>query len=139
MSPPKKGDETTSGNSLEIVRYKMNQKERVRSPIHLLSLAEVFPDEVILLIFEKLHPVTSACFGLTCKKLYPIHRSLHGTVGLKRTVLGTWQGPHSPHLGELLGRWAGLELYYFEPLEKFVTNDQIGDFIEEVCLLPRPS
>jgi hypothetical protein len=137
MSPPKKGDETTSGNSLEIVRYKMNQKERARSPTQLLSIAEVFPDEVILLIFEKLHPVTSTCLGLTCKKLYPIHRSLHGTVGLKRTVLGTWQG--SPHLGELLGRWVGLELYYFEPLEKFVTNDQIGDFIEEVCLLPRPS
>jgi len=41
-----------------------------------------FPAEIHLLLLEQLDPVSSTCLGLTCKKLYAYHRTLHGTVSL---------------------------------------------------------
>lgn len=38
------------------------------------------PPELQLEIFERLHAVSSACLGLTCKKFYAIHWNIHGKV-----------------------------------------------------------
>jgi hypothetical protein len=45
------------------------------------------PNEILFKIFKDLHPVFSACAGLTCKRLYAIHRHLHGTVKLLHLVI----------------------------------------------------
>ncbi|RFU25442.1 hypothetical protein B7463_g10896, partial [Scytalidium lignicola] len=40
------------------------------------------PPELKLNIIETLDPVSSACLGLSSRKLYPLHRSVHKKVGL---------------------------------------------------------
>ncbi|KAN0105018.1 hypothetical protein V8E51_010763 [Hyaloscypha variabilis] len=40
-------------------------------------LLRLLPTEVLLGIFSFLDPVTSACLGLTCTRLYAMHRSQH--------------------------------------------------------------
>jgi hypothetical protein len=40
------------------------------------------PPEIHLEIFSHLHNITSACLGLTCKALYPIHWSLYPRMNL---------------------------------------------------------
>jgi len=38
------------------------------------------PPEIHLLIFDRLTPVQSTCFGLTNKQFYALHRAKHGTI-----------------------------------------------------------
>lgn len=45
------------------------------------------PDEVHLLILSHLTHTQSTCLGLTCKKFYTIHYSLHGKVGIREDSL----------------------------------------------------
>ncbi|KUJ10956.1 uncharacterized protein LY89DRAFT_723462 [Mollisia scopiformis] len=46
------------------------------------------PPEILLMIFDHLDPVSSTCLGVTCKNFYPIHRAIHGTVGLSAYIIG---------------------------------------------------
>lgn len=77
------------------------------------------PTELYLLIFGYLNPIASTCFGLTCRKLYPLHRALHGSVSLATeqpvTLFGaTPQEPKtiSLELNFFLRRWLGPSLFY---------------------------
>lgn len=40
------------------------------------------PDELLLQIFASLSFQYSACLGLTCRRLYNVHYSIHGTIRL---------------------------------------------------------
>jgi F-box-like len=73
-----------------------------QTPPVLSSLA-LLPSELLLKIFSDLDPVYSTCLGLTCKRLYVLHRELHGSVRLEtRCHTGRNQGPR---LYELLEEW----------------------------------
>ena len=55
------------------------------STVHPTTLAchlTELPAEIHLKVFDLLDLNSSTCLGLTCKKLYPIHRALHGVVPL---------------------------------------------------------
>jgi hypothetical protein len=45
------------------------------------------PTEILLRIFHYLRPPNSVLFGLTCRRLYKLHWSIHGKVKLKVYVL----------------------------------------------------
>jgi hypothetical protein len=61
------------------------------------------PNELLLKIISHLSPGHSACLGLTCKRLYVLHRELHDSVSLDtRCPTG---GSMGPRLYELLEDW----------------------------------
>jgi len=53
------------------------------------------PNEILLQIFVALPPQYSACLGITCRRLYNIHYSVHGTIKLTPVLillLKNWMG-----------------------------------------------
>jgi hypothetical protein len=84
--------------------------------------------ELQLEIFKHLDPGTLICFGLTCKRLYAIHREFHGTVKLNHFIwFSDSGGEYATTLGYLLSKWAGDDMYYV-------------DYQEEICKFrKRPS
>lgn len=97
-----------------------------------LSILETIPNEVLLLLFETLKPTSSACLGLTCRKLYPIHRALHGTVSVKSKVLyRPYVSRDYIYLYDLLDEWVDPTLTYFKPFGKFATKEQILNYMEQ--------
>lgn len=63
------------------------------------------PSELLLKIFSHLDPGTSTCLGLTCKRLYVLHRSLHGSVRLETRCHTARSLASGPKLYELLEEW----------------------------------
>jgi F-box-like len=61
------------------------------------------PVEITLHILSYLNPGHSACLGLTCKRLYKLHREIHGNVSL-HTRCPVGEGP-GLQLLEFLGEW----------------------------------
>jgi hypothetical protein len=53
------------------------------------SLLNKLPTEILLLIICNLDRVTSACLGLTSYRLYLVHFSVHGKVGMKEKPVYT--------------------------------------------------
>lgn len=77
------------------------KKSRFCSPGRRCGLTNI-PTELQLTIFDRLHPVSSTCLGLTCKTFYRNHRTLHGVVKLDQYCVlhSRWT-----QLGELLLQW----------------------------------
>ena len=70
-----------------------------------LASLPLLPSELLLKIFAHLDPGNSICLGLTCKRLYLIHRSLHGSVRLETRVVAPLSPSPGPRLYELLEEW----------------------------------
>jgi hypothetical protein len=77
-----------------------------------------------------LDAIDSTCLGLACKKLYKIHRSIHGTVSL-------WTGGYACHwytgapicgLGVTLKDWFPADLHYNWVLAKYVDEKGYKQF-----------
>lgn len=90
------------------------------------------PTEIHLLILHHLDLVSSTCLGLTCKKFYPIHRELHGSVELCPSGSGihpllqrrgtSWSIPLSYFLRE----WAApAGLIYDILTKKFIDEEEM--------------
>ena len=79
-------------------------QETSRSPPNLVTI----PTELLLQIFKFLDAVPSGCLGLTCKRLYFLHKQIYRKVSLDSYSM------HYPWwtLGELLRQWAGPDLVY---------------------------
>ncbi|PMD47929.1 hypothetical protein L207DRAFT_561314 [Hyaloscypha variabilis F] len=58
-----------------------NSRKRAAQEVVVTTPAKCFllqlPTEILLAIFSFLDPVTSTCLGLTCTRLYAMHRSQH--------------------------------------------------------------
>jgi hypothetical protein len=67
----------------------------------------LLPSELLLKIFSHLDPGSSACLGLTCKRLYLLHRSLHGSVRLETRCHTALSPAPGPKLYEMLEEWYG--------------------------------
>jgi len=84
------------------------------------------PNEILIRIFHYFHPVFSTCAGPTCKRLYAIHRSLHGTVELLHRVY--WCVERWPNydawrpLHYFLKEWMGEDRVYYELVGIIVTR-----------------
>jgi hypothetical protein len=84
---------------MEIREAHLSQDQKPKSRQALINL----PAETQLMIFSYLHPVSSTCLGLTCKRFYTIHRKLYGTVRTSdlrfsvkvelQHLLETWMAP----------------------------------------------
>ena len=74
-----------------------------RTPPMLLSL----PPEIHLMIFSHLHLAFSTCLGLTYKKkLYAIHRDIHGTARCCQVIFGLdWGHFGAGYFWEYLKEW----------------------------------
>lgn len=92
------------------------KSELPRPPPHLTTL----PAELQLAIFKELHPVDSACLGVTCKALYTIHRELHGSVKLDTVYIEQYD---YFRLAVLLRQWGGRSEYWCFPAK---IEEQIG-------------
>jgi len=62
------------------------------------------PSELHYIIFSRLFRVSSICLGLTCKKLYGIHKTFYPKAGEFRL---TELAGYDSYLGDLLNNWAG--------------------------------
>jgi hypothetical protein len=94
------------------------------TPATILNL----PTEIHLEIFSHLNPGASACFGLTCKKFYSIHRSIHGTVSLytdNYSELAELDLRVYWRLHNSLEDWVGPNSSFDHYKEKFVTRKGI--------------
>lgn len=81
----RRSDQVTSESmSPSLDQGQLNERANSSPPAqpkkHLLSL----PNELLLKIHKYLCPVTSACLGVTNRRNYSIHRTLHGTVNLTK-------------------------------------------------------
>ncbi|KUJ19745.1 uncharacterized protein LY89DRAFT_779656 [Mollisia scopiformis] len=79
------------------------------------------PPEILLLIFDYLNPAASTCLGLTCKKLYPVHRAIHGIVRLSAP-----SEPNGFYLWYLLKDFFP-GLIFCEDWEMFTTDQTLED------------
>ncbi|CAG8959750.1 hypothetical protein HYFRA_00001656 [Hymenoscyphus fraxineus] len=105
------------------------------------DLFNKLPTELLRRIFHYLNPIFSACLGITCKRLYAIHRELHGTVDLdhwdvcynprlnpcghiwKRDLTHPWvnyqmASPMDGHFCWAWGQWAVLSRFLAEWMRK---------------------
>lgn len=79
------------------------------------------PNELKLNIFETLDRASSACLGLSSRKLYPLHRSVHKNVGLYE------QSPDSQvPLAFRLKDWMPKDYALDWQSEKFVKRDRLA-------------
>jgi len=67
----------------------------------------LLPSELLLKIFSHLDPGNSTCLGLTCKRLYKLHRLLHGSVRLETRCYTAHSPAPGPKLYEMLEEWYG--------------------------------
>jgi hypothetical protein len=83
---------------------------------------------------KTLDPVSSACFGLTFKAVYPHHRKVHGKVSLRNWFGdGAYQEytKDGTMLANYLKDWVPSKLKYNYKERKFVTRKNFRRFIEE--------
>ena len=105
-------------------------------PIKKLSLVTL-PPELHLKIFDLFsdyYPVDSTCLGLTCKKFYPIHRAIWGSVSLSAWQFGDdCTGKWAYRLENLLEDFKPPGLYYC-PLRvyKWLTKERYEEVMEEI-------
>ncbi|KAE9382074.1 hypothetical protein N431DRAFT_458614 [Stipitochalara longipes BDJ] len=106
-------------NQLKITKH-------TRSKKHTKGLLDL-PSDVIREIFDHLHPIHSACLGLTCKALYPIHWSLHpklvlhSSATVPHAVWANFLAPFSNRRKEVL---AGLLIEWASPLIWSIEEDE---------------
>lgn len=94
------------------------------------------PAELHLKIFEELDRVTSTCLGLTNKKFYPIHKSLHGHVPLLAHCLLPPQKEIGRFLFTLLKRWMKKQGLLFSLAQlQFITPERRRQLKEEASKL----
>ncbi len=82
------------------------------------------PPELHLMIFELLDTVTSACFGLTSKRFYPIHWAQHGRVWLstRSTTSAYDSSGFNLRLYSFLKTWMGAQRTFDAHSIKYVTH-----------------
>jgi hypothetical protein len=90
------------------------------------------PSELQLEIFSYLDPVSSTCFGLSCKRFYAIH--VHNTttkkndkVSLEAWVILPASRLSGRHLFELLGDWMPPGLAYSPSKLKFIDKQVLEE------------
>jgi hypothetical protein len=108
------------------------QKTPVPQPPQLATL----PPEIHLLLFHYLadDPITSTCLGLTCKNLYPVHRSFQGTVPLWTPEPSPlyeffFPSPSCPSLWERLEDWFPEDMNYNWEIGKYVGEKAYREFL----------
>ncbi|KAH8817057.1 hypothetical protein F5884DRAFT_778338 [Xylogone sp. PMI_703] len=84
------------------------------------------PPELKLNIFDNLDPVSSTCLGLSSKKLYPLHRSVHKNVGLYEQS----QESRVP-LAFKLRDWMPDDYVLDWQSEKFVSRERLAELEEK--------
>jgi hypothetical protein len=78
------------------------------------------PSEIMLMIFSYLNPSPSVCLGLSSKLLYPLHRSLHGKVPLRK-YSWSYAWCSDENLLHLLAQWMdSVDFIYHGRKMKFV-------------------
>lgn len=98
------------------------------------------PEEIILLLFENLDECASACLGITCRKMYRLHRIVHPSpVELRSYSLYLVfqfapEVKYSKSLYELIEGWVGTKYRWSECFETFVNREVFGETdAEEEC------
>jgi hypothetical protein len=91
------------------------------------------PPEVYLLIFENLDAESSTCLGLSCKKFYETHRSIHGTVPLWTgcCLAPYYKTPPVSGLWRTLRDWFPAHLHYNWETGKYVTEKKFKKMKKE--------
>ncbi|KAN0121896.1 hypothetical protein V8E51_000222 [Hyaloscypha variabilis] len=83
------------------------------------------PYDIIFEIFDYLHPIHSACLGLTCKAFYPIHWSLHPKIPLHTATLDyVWARYLAPFSNRRKHILAGLLIGWASPLIWSIEEDR---------------
>ena len=91
------------------------------------------PEEVLCLFFENLDECASACLGLTCKKMYRIHRTFHPTLvdvhsfSLFLVFDSSSKVQFSKCLHELIEGWVGTKYRWSECFDTFLNKGAFGD------------
>jgi hypothetical protein len=99
-------------------------------PVRLLTQAEPLsfsslPYDIHHTLFGHLDIVTSTCLGLTCKKLYAIHRKYHSKPdSLKCLIILKGRGGGLFYLGNLITKWMGKGMKFSYHMWKFVTKER---------------
>jgi hypothetical protein len=94
----------------------LNQGQKPKSGLGLNDL----PFDIHFQILSYLHPIFSTCLGLTCKRLYTIHRSLHSTVRTSDLWLTV-----EVELQQLLETWMAPKYTWSWLQERYVKSDEL--------------
>jgi hypothetical protein len=93
------------------------------------------PAELLLKVHDLLHPVSSTCFGLTCKAFYTLHRKTHGKIKLNTQLIdeaGVEFSKNGSMLVNYLKSWVPQGWNYNYNERKFVTEERFEEFLEEI-------
>lgn len=85
------------------------------------------------MIFENLEEVASTCLGLTSKLLYPIHRSLYGTVELS-CIHEHYDGRLPNFLHDYLHDWMAPKYVWHSRWSYWYNNDCEPAFLSKELL-----